>query len=179
MRTMVVTALVLLSISRTAASLTAADETLPRDGQRRLQSEDVTRVSAERHSRQHHTPGPSRRSQRPPASHRHPPQLHRAPPDPRAPELTGVNTHSSQWYKVHRATPSPAQNSGHSSGHEHVSRHSVQREPSGLQHSRSSHAAMHPPLPEGAALRRIRIQACSVSHGSASEQKTAQVCCQL
>jgi hypothetical protein len=177
MRALVVTALVLLSIFCSTASSAAADGTLARDGQRKLQSEDVTRVSAGRHTHWHHAHRRPRPPRRPAASH-HPPQLHRAPPDPRAPELTGVNTHSSQWYKQHSVSPSPAYSSGHSSGREPASSHSVHQQPSKPQHSHSSHAASHPPPPGGETLRKVRIQACSVSHGSATEQKTAQVCCQ-
>ena len=175
-----VTALVLLSTSLPTASPAAAQATLTRDGQRRLRSEDVTRASAGQNSNSHIVPGGPHPSHGPAAGRRR--QLHRSPPDPRAPELTIAEAHHSQWSKQHHhqhASPSPAPNSGHSSGHDLVSSsHSVHRTQFGPKHTHGSHSAAHPPPPVDGAPQKVRIQPCSVSHSSAGEQRTAQVCCE-
>ena len=151
---------------------------------RRLQTEDVPPVSARQRSHAtalHGSPHPLHR--RPVVGHSHPPQRHRSPPDPRAPELTAVQTHHSRWFQQHRAaaTPSPAHSSAsrphsapHSRGHGQTSPHSAPQRPTGQKPSRKHGASEHnattqPPPPTHEKLRKVRIQPCSVDHGSAGE----------
>lgn len=174
-------------LSLSTAVSAAASAAVPRHAARRLQTEDVSTAAAEQRSQATASGSRPHPSRRPSVGHSHPPQRHRAPPDPRAPELTAIHTHHSRWFQQHRrpaaATPSPAHSGAprphaapDSSGHSRVSSNSVRRKPTGRKPSSSrtfgrgsKHPATQPPPQDGTKLRKVRIQPCSVDHGTATE----------
>ena len=178
------TALVVLAIWASAAVSYAA-AAAPRRATRMLRKADVTTITAGQHSPPTTSRGRRRPSPRPAIRHSH----QRAPPDPSAPELTIVEQHHGSWFQHHHHDAAPRhassaprpQRSSHSSRRGPIGSHSIPRRPSG--HSPSSgrtagsgkRPAAPQPTPAGdGKLRKIRIQPCSVSHGSASERRQIQ-----